>query len=414
MTVRLAEELAAIAGDPAKTLASLSVLAIRDGRIAYHQQFGRSFIGADPQQDRAAGPRTMYRIASISKLVTTLGAMALVEEGRLDLDRDASEYLGWGLRNPHFPSAPVSVRMMLTHTSSMRDDGGYYWPHPARLRDEVAKNAAAAWSKEAAPGTYFSYANLPWAITGEVIERVSGERFDRYLERRILKPLGMGATFNPASLSRERLFDLATLYRKRTGPEGREVWNAAGPWIAQVDDYSREAPVPRAPESYVAGTNGGLFAPQGGLRASAADLGRLALMLLNGGELEGRRVLAASTVGAMLARQWTYDGRNGRSDYGMRKSRFNAWGLGNQHFTDRTGPATGDRVVEGGGFTGFGHLGDAWGLTSAFLVDPARRQAIVYLSGGSTFDPDTDPGIYSAFGRYEERIFTALHRHVLS
>lgn len=415
MTVRLTEELAAIAGDPAKPLASLSVLAIRDGRVAYAQQFGRRRIDeGDPQRDRAAGPRTLYRIASISKLVTTLGVMALVEDGRLDLDRDAGDYLGHPLRNPHFPSVPVTVRMMLTHTSSLRDAGGYYWPWPAVLRDELERNTNAIWSKDAAPGTYFSYANLPWGVVAAVLERVAGERFDRYMGRRILGPLKLDATFNPAALPPGRLADLATLYRKRTGPEGRETWNPKGPWIAQVDDYSREAPVPRAPDSYVPGTNGTLFAPQGGLRASAADLGTIARMLLGRGEVDGVRVLKASTIEAMLARQWTRDGRNGAPDYGNRKARFNGWGLGNQHFTDRTGPATGDRLVEGGGFVGYGHLGDAWGLTSAMVVDPARHQAIVYLSGGSAFDPDADPGAYSAFSRYEERIFTALHRHVLS
>ena len=84
----------------------------------------RRHIDPDAPADRD----TLYRIASISKLVTTLGVMRLVEEGRLALDTDVGEYLGWRLRNPHFPETPITVRMLLTHTSSLRDDGGYSWP----------------------------------------------------------------------------------------------------------------------------------------------------------------------------------------------------------------------------------------------------------------------------------------------
>ena len=411
--IRLDEELAAIAGDPEGPLASLSVLALRQGRVVYVQQFGRRFIdGQDPQRDRAARADTLYRIASISKLVTTLGVMKLVEGGRLSLDGDASEWVGWRLRNPHFPEAAITPRMMLTHTSSIRDDGGYNWPEPVKLRDALAANAAM-WSTTAPPGARFEYANLPWGLLGTMVERVTGERFDRFMRREVLAPLGMDATYNPADLGEAAAERIATLYRKRSGPEGREVWDAKGPWNAQVDDYSQAPPAPRASDAYEIGTNGTLFGPQGGVRASASDLGRVARMLLGRGELDGKRVLQPRTVDEMLSTQWRYDGHNGESDYAVTRRRFNAWGLGNQHFMDVSGPAQGDRLVEGGGFRAVGHLGDAYGLTSAVAFDPASGDGMVFLSGGSAFDPYARPGNWSALSRYEERILTALWRRAV-
>ncbi|HEY1226193.1 MAG TPA: serine hydrolase, partial [Ramlibacter sp.] len=111
----LDRELAAIAANPACELASLSVLAIRNGRIAYEGQFGRRFIGgAGGLPDKPVDAHTLFRIASISKMMTTLGLMRLVEAGKVDLDADVSGYLGFSLRNPHFPDQPLVLRHLLT------------------------------------------------------------------------------------------------------------------------------------------------------------------------------------------------------------------------------------------------------------------------------------------------------------
>jgi CubicO group peptidase (beta-lactamase class C family) len=165
----------------------------------------------------------------------------------------------------------------------------------------------------------------------------------------------------------------------------------------------------------VIGSNGTLFGPQGACRMSAADLGRVMQMLMNEGEFEGRRVLSAASVRELLREQWraNTDASNGDVNSGGGKQLMNAWGLGNQHFTDVSGDARGDRLVDIGGFTGVGHLGDAWGLTSALVFDPKTKNGMIFLTGGPGFNPETTPGKYSAFHRYEERIFSALHRHAL-
>ena len=169
--------------------------------------------------------------------------------------------------------------------------------------------------------------------------------------------------------------------------------------------------MPRAGPSYVPGRNGTLFGPQGNLRASTSDLGRVMRMLMGGGELDGKRFLKAATVEEMLSTQWRRAGAaSGEADYGEAKNRFNAWGLGNQHFLDVAG---GDRFVERGGFTAVGHLGDAWGLIGTFAFNRERRDGFAYLCGGTAFKPQTRPGVYSSYCRFEERIMTAIFDRAL-
>ena len=413
-------ELASVVSDPQRPLASLSVLAIKHGEVVYQNHFGhRRIDNANPANNVAANADTMYRIASISKLVTTIAVMRLAEAGTLSLDADVSQYLGWSLRNPHFPLTPITLRQMLTHTSSLRDDGGYYWEYTTPIRDVLVPGGrlyakGAMWATNAAPGHYFQYANLPWGVIGTVMERATGERFDRLMQRLVFTPLELRGGFHPADFSPRDLADTATLYRKRTEIDGREIWDsspATGPWRAQVDDYRVDPPVPRAKADYVIGSNGTAFGPQGACRLSAAGLAKLMRLLMGQGEVDGVRLLRPETVAQMLAPQWRFDPsrpNGGTSEFGDAQQLFNAWGLGNQHFLDVSGPQRGDRLVERGGFTGVGHLGDAWGLTSAFVFDPKTNDGVIFLVGGVGANPEGARGIYSAFYRYEERILTAL------
>ncbi|WP_229412231.1 MULTISPECIES: serine hydrolase domain-containing protein [unclassified Massilia] len=390
---RLDGELAAIAADPACELASLSVLAIRAGQVSYAYQCGRRFIGHDGLPDKNVGPDTLFRIASISKMMTTLGLMRLLEDGKVSLDADVSGYLGFTLRNPHFPGQSITLRHLLTHTSSLRDDAGYSWGADVALKDVIDARMFAA---NAGPGAYFTYCNLGWGVIGTVMERVTGERFDRLMQRLLVEPLGLQAGYLPSELPPKALANLATLYRKRT--VDTEVWDPAGPWIAQVDDYSVKPPV--AIDRYVIGTNATPFSPTGGLRISARDMGVVMRMLMG----QGPQLLKPATLSLMFSRQWTYDGRNGDTSDGL----FHCWGLGNEQFPDETGI----RLVEGGGFPAVGHLGDAYGLMSVFAFDPKRRNGMIVLVGGTSTDPFAlaNKGKYSSLARFQECILTALYR----
>src|SRR5687767_3876419 len=144
---------------------------------------GLTASGASGLADRARERRLTVddpvRIASVTKLVVALGVMRLVEQGRLDLDRDVSEWLGWTLRNPAFPDRPITLRMLLSHTSSLRDEIDYAVPLGTDLRQALAD--PAAFDAEHDPGSYFRYANLNYPIIASVMERAAGERFDRLM-----------------------------------------------------------------------------------------------------------------------------------------------------------------------------------------------------------------------------------------
>ncbi|MGK5054876.1 serine hydrolase domain-containing protein [Janthinobacterium sp. RB2P8] len=397
--------LASIVDDPAHPLSSLSVLAIRQGKVSYQQQFGYRHLGATPADSLPVTPATLFRIASVSKMMTTLGLMRLVEQGKLSLDQDVGIYLGFSLRNPHFPQQAVTLRSLLSHTSSLRDAGGYAWGPERSLRDVFTAGGDAMWDAAAAPGNYFTYSNLNWGVIGTVMEKVTGERFDLLMRRLLLDPLDVRGGYHPAAFSKEELANTATLYRKRT--LDTEQWQPHGPWIAQADDfYQRPPAAPAGLARYVIGSNATVFSPTGGLRISAAGLGTVMQMLLDGGRHQGKQLLQPASIVLMFGRQWQLaaDGGNGNSERGL----YRAWGLGNQQFDALAGQGNG--LVEGASFHAVGHLGDAYGLVSAFVLDFKNKNGMVMLVGGTGSDPERYPGTYSAMGRSEELILSTLYR----
>jgi CubicO group peptidase (beta-lactamase class C family) len=246
---------------------------------------------------------------------------------------------------------------------------------------------------------------LGWGVIGTIMERVTGERFDRLMKRLLLDPLGMHGGFNVSEFSQEDLGNLATLYRKRT--TDTEIWNSSGPWIAQVDDFTTQAPQrPLGIDDYVIGTNATAFSPTGGLRTSAADMGKVMLMLINDGMHEGQQLLKPATLADMFTLQWRANGSNGDTLHGL----FQCWGLGNQQFPDREGM----RLVEHGGFCAVGHLGEAYGLMSVFAVDLVNKNGMVALVGGVSSNPEQYKGRYCALARFEEKILTAMHQRMIA
>jgi CubicO group peptidase (beta-lactamase class C family) len=414
----LASTLQTIVSDPDTPLSSLSTLAIRNGMVIYEGHFGHRVMAADNAGTALASDHeTLYRMASVSKLVTTIGAMQLVDAGKLDLDADVSQYLGYTVRNPHFAQVPITTRMLLSHTSSLRDDGGYFFPLDTSLKDVLQAKPAhagqgATWAAlganaDYAPGRYFTYCNLNFGIVGTLIESITRQRFDLHMQQSVLGPLGISGAFTPETLSTTDISRVAVLYRKAS--DG--VWNPNGPWVPQVDNYQGQPPSPRAGlDAYVPGTNATGFGPQGGLRISVAGLGVIMQVLMNRGVLNGKRILSAQSVAAMRQPQWRKDSRRDNGD--TLNGLFQAWGLGMQQFMDVSGASTGDRVVSRGGVTGVGHLGFAYGLESGFIFDPLTRNGVVYAIGGVSADPVQNHGRYSTLSSWEERALDALWRFI--
>ena len=420
---RLESRLRAIYAKEGAELSGLAVALLEGGRLASEPCFGfRHIDAADPSLNLPVEPDTKFRVASISKSVVAIGAMILVERGLLDLDRDLSDYLGFELRNPSFPGDAVTAAMLLSHTSSVRDSGGYIIPLPYTLEDFVVHGiegvGALRWAtpidgRDVAPGRYFCYSNLNYGILATVMERVSGARFDRYMRDAVLSPLGIDGSFNVLDLTDEGFSKLAALYRKAGDDES---WRPDGPWIPQIDDYRglrppvacRIAPGfgPELLDGYRIGTNGSIFSPQGGLRISARDLSKIMRVLMNGGESDGCRLLSRGSVELMMTTRWAYDAkrRNGEIFDGL--IRETALGLMRTNAArDEYG---GDRLLAGGGPRLIGHHADAYGLLGGMLFDPREGFGFAYLIGGTACAPAKLRGRYSSWFIWEEEIQAAL------
>lgn len=356
---------------------------------------GAAEVAADGSPVRPMRTDTPVRLASISKVVVALALHRLADAGRIRLDDDVSRYLGWRLRNPAHPDVPITVRQMMRHESSLSDGGGYTFMLGERLRDKLGTQSFS----RAAPGTQFDYANLNQAILGELIERVTGKRFDVAARELVLQPLGLDGCFNWMGCSAGAIAAGAVLYRKAPGDEG--PWDAAGPWVAQVDAV-RPAPCPvRLPEggvcdlaAYLPGTNGSLFSPQGGLRLSVQGLAELGRRLLqdDGFLKPDTRASLFRPVRVKTA------GGGAETDAGL----MQYWSEGGLHCFSGDGKPGGDQPLAPARMAGCGHLGDAYGLLSGLVIDPAAGTVLAYALTGVSAPPP--PGLRSRFSAPEEEL----------
>ena len=385
-------------------LAGLAVVVADRHGIVLQQSWGRAVIDAvDPARERPFTAATPARVASISKLVVAVAVMRLVEAGKLDLDRDVSDWLGWRLRNPAFPDVPVTLRQLLSHTAGIEDGPGYRLPLGTTLR---AAMTAEHWGP-AAPGQRFSYANLNYGVVATVMEAATRQRFDRLMTRLVLQPLKLDAGYNWSGASDAAVAAAATLYRKGAD---ETAWRPDGPWVAQVDDLHGVRPAcpvaidggPCDVEAYVAGTNGTLFSPQGGLRISALGLAKIGRLILGRGEVDGVRLLTPASVETLTTPIWR-GGLDGRGD--TYNGLMRAYAPGMQCLVGDAGAP--DQPVADRDLRWCGHLGEAYGLLGGLWIDRARSRVYVYLITGLGDDPTKWPH-RSAFTGPEEAVLSDL------
>ena len=351
--------------------------------------------------DKATGRKVTagdpVRIASISKLVTAIGVMRLVEAGTLDLDADAGDVLGFPLRNPAFPDTPITLRMLLSHRSSLTDAAGYWQvPLDGTLRELLED--PRAWDTAHAPGSYFRYTNLNFPLVAQAMERATGERFDRLMDRLVLRPLGVEGCFNWAGCSDATVARAVVIYDAE-GQPAKDDLHGVRP----------ECPVNPAEDGscdlarWREGENGGLFSPQGGLRISANGLVRIGRMLLNGGELDGVRLLSPASVRAMATPLWQYAPGKGltveEDSDALGNGFFCRYGMAVQTLAT---PVEGCRDDPfGDGIARVGHSGSAYGLQAGLWLDLDAGTGVAWYATGM---PDERRGGRSAFSAVEEAL----------
>ena len=399
-------------GAPARALSGLAVAVLRQGEVSFEATFGRAHIDPDGENDRDLTPDNLMRVASISKTLSAIVVMQLAEEGVLELDRDVSEYLGWELRNPHYPDRAITLRHLLAHVSSIRDAGESYIIRYPRALQEAFDPAdpdfgerfqIAAEGTDRGPGVYFEYCNLNYGVVATVLEKVTGIRFDALMRQRFFEPLGLSGGFNVAGLSESDQKSLATLYRKR---DRGENWHPAGPWVAQVDDLSEGVPT-ALPETadYVPGTNGAQFSPQGGARMSLTGLENLATLFLGDGSVGDVRMLTPESMAELRRPVWRYDpDEENLEDY---DGTLHVWAAGIRVITSET---EGDRLFAGDDRKWVGHFGEAYGLLAGVWVHPESGDGVIFALTGSAFDPHAEGDGTSTLAPIEARILEQLGR----
>jgi CubicO group peptidase (beta-lactamase class C family) len=267
------------------------LLLARDGKIVDWRAHGvRSVASKEP-----LAKDDIVRIFSMTKLFTSVGVLMLMEEGRLKLDDPVGLYLP-ALKNPKVfaggtaeapvlveAQRPVTIRDLLTHTS------GYYYDFTAGpllpfyqkaqvfeaqdLDDFVSRVATLPLAQQ--PGTAYRY-SIATDLLGAVLEKASGQKLDAFLEQRICRPLGLKDT--GFWIPEEKRKRLALIHQK--GPDGK---------LAVEGFFNAERPT----------ATRGLRSGGGSLFSTAADCARFSQMLLNGGQLEGTRLLGRKTVELM-------------------------------------------------------------------------------------------------------------------
>lgn len=261
-----------------KDLPSVSACVIKDNTIVWMQSYGYS----DKENQIEATDETIYHIASISKLFIATAVMQLGEQGKINIDEDINNYIPISIRNPHFPETPITIRMLLTHTSSIAWPQTYeealgLWEHfdadqapspsewvPQFLIPSGAYYNPKIW-KNTCPGTFELYSNIGSNVLAYIVEQVSNQNFRDYCMDHIFIPLKMHNTsYNYADLD---LNKIAVLYK---------------------DDNTIQQPF-----------DDRIYA-SGGLKTTIQDLSRFILAYLNKGELDDNRILQENTIDRML------------------------------------------------------------------------------------------------------------------
>ncbi len=291
------------------------VAVVQHGEVLLAKGYGLArVVSATPVR----ADQTLFRVGSVAKVLTWMALLQLAESGGLSLGQDVNEHLG-DLALPSTFQTPITPSHLMTHTAGFEDrfggifaaGGGSLLPLPDYLRQYRPLRVRP-------PGQLTAYSNYGAALAGHLVERVTGLRFEDYVARHIFQPLDMLSSTFAQPVPKSLRAQLATGYGRRLEPLGFEWLQAA---------------------------------PSGALSTTAADMARLMLTVLGGGQLGEARVLDRAWVETMLTRQFTNDPRLPGLTFAFQEYLLN-----------------GQRLLW--------HPGDTLGFSSALVLVPDQRLGI--------------------------------------
>src|SRR5215468_8579702 len=253
-----------------RNIAGAVVSVVKDGQVLFQKGYGY----ADVEEKKPVVPdQTLFRPGSISKLFTATAVMQLVEQGKLDLDSDVNDYLDFAI--PKTYQDPVTLRQLLTHTGGFEETlKNLFVAHESEIKPLRTYLVSEMPARIFPPGKIPSYSNYGFTLAGYIVERVSGQKFERYIEKHILKPLGMNNSTYDQPLPPQLASQMS-------------------------NGYLNASKKPRDFEFVQA-------APAGALSTTAADMTRFMLAFLQDGAVDGVSILKPETVRQMEARQFEF------------------------------------------------------------------------------------------------------------
>lgn len=336
----------------------LSVAVVKKNKIIYNQSFGVK----DSASNTALTNDCLFRIASISKSFSATSIMQLAEAKKIALDDDISKLVGFTVRNPKYPETVITLRMVMSHRSSINDSQGYFTLDAINL----AKNPESAKCyNDYQPGTGYMYCNLNYNMVGTIIEKISGERFDQYVKHHVLDPLGLYGGYCVDSLDSSRF---ATLYEYNT--ETKTFIPSPAAYAPRREEIS----------NYTMGYSTPIFSPTGGMKISAGDLAQYMIMHMNKGRYKGERIISKKSARQM---QTPLSDKEG---YGLAIS--------------TSGKLIAGQIMKG-------HTGSAYGLYSAMFFNPKKKFGFVVISNGC------DPAYMDGFNAVIKETVSCLYEHFI-
>ena len=340
--------------------AAVSVATVQNGQLSQSGAWGWAV-----KNERPMTADTKVRIASITKVALGMCAMAMADDGLLNLDAPLSDYWGEGVRNPYSQAQP-SVRTLMSHTSSLKDfslANGL-----SKLRSTLS--SSSAWrNMEPGDGGYWAYSNFGASILGVTLELAANQPLDAYFQARFLQPLEARASLHAGNLEAEEVANLynasGALERSCAAQTGQKVPTEIG--------------------------RGATYFP-GGMTISAVDMAKLTAILAGDGSYNGTEYLKPETVAAMEQPQFTVNPQDAApfEQCLILRRQENLLGRSSLYY----------------------HTGSSYGVFSLMSYDPETGDGVVVITTGAPRQTD-QYGLYALCSALSQELYARMEADAL-
>lgn len=309
---------------------ALNAIVVKDTSVIFNYVYGKGvYCENNKVVYRDLKGDDLWRIASVSKNIIASAILILRDRNQLDLDADINKYLSEKIINPKYSDSPITVKMLLCHKSSIAK--GQY----------VLESYKGIEFNSSKPGTKYEYSNINYLLLAIIIESVTNERFDEFIQKNIFEPLGIVGYFNPFSCDRSKLVYGKWFDKKRDQLSFCDTYK----WYSKKEI-----------ENYQLMKSTMFQNPAGGCIISSLDLAKYVMMHANNGLHKNTQILSVQAEKLM---------RHAGIDNGM-------YALGTINYSS---------LIKGE--TLYGHTGYSLGIFSCIMYNPSKNYGFIILCNGA-------------------------------